>query len=74
MPRRKRKTQNKRKNSMQTIFTRYMLIIAVFTFWIFAIGVRLVHLQVNQHEWLLEKAIDQRRYEHKSKMLRGVNF
>ncbi|MGI8544919.1 MAG: hypothetical protein ACR2MD_15780 [Aridibacter sp.] len=57
---------------MQTAFTRYMLIVAVFIFWIAAIGVRLVHLQVNQHEWLREQALDQRSYEYKSKMLRGT--
>ncbi len=59
---------------MQTAFTRYMLIVAVFIFWIAAIGVRLVHLQVNQHEWLREQALDQRSYEYKSKMLRGTVF
>ena len=46
---------------MQTAFTRFMLIVAFFVFWIGGIGVRLVHLQVNQHEWLREKAQDQRR-------------
>lgn len=72
---RRKKTGKKRaKSSMQTAFTRYMLIVAVFIIWIAAIGVRLVHLQVNQHEWLREKALNQRSYEHKSKMLRGTIF
>ncbi len=59
---------------MQMIFTRYMLIVAVFIVWIFAIGVRLVHLQVNQHEWLSEQAQDQRRNIKKTKQLRGTIY
>lgn len=59
---------------MQSVFTRYMLIVAIFVLWIGAIGVRLVHLQVNQHEWLREQALDQRQYEYKSKMLRGTIY
>ncbi len=73
MPGKSRKTKNK-KSSMQTAFSRYMVIVAVFIFWIAAIGVRLVHLQVNQHEWLLEQALEQRSYEYKSMMLRGTIF
>jgi len=63
-----KKTKN---NSMQTAFTRFMLIVAFFILWIGAIGVRLVHLQVNQYDWLRDKALSQRRDELKSKMLRG---
>jgi cell division protein FtsI (penicillin-binding protein 3) len=64
-----------RKNaSMQTGFTRFMLIVAFFILWIGAIGVRLVHLQVNQSDWLREKALDQRRDQIKSKTLRGTIF
>ncbi len=51
-----------------------MLIVAVFIVWIFAIGVRLVHLQVNQHEWLSEQAQDQRRDIKKTKQLRGTIY
>lgn len=61
----------KKHNPSQTIFTRFLLIVAVFTVWIGIIGVRLVHLQVNQSDWLREKAQVQRRDEHKSKTLRG---
>ena len=61
----------KKHNPAQTIFTRFLLIVAIFTVWIGVIGVRLVHLQINQSDWLREKALDQRRDEHKSKMLRG---
>lgn len=64
----------KKKNPMQTAFNRFMLIVALFILWIGAIGVRLVHLQINQGDWLREKAQDQRRDELKSKMLRGTIY
>jgi cell division protein FtsI (penicillin-binding protein 3) len=63
-----------KKNPVQTIFTRFMLIVAFFILWIGAIGVRLVHLQVNQSEWLRSQAQDQRRDQIKIKMLRGTIF
>ncbi|MEZ5345110.1 MAG: penicillin-binding protein 2 [Pyrinomonadaceae bacterium] len=71
MPRRLRKTT---KNSMQTTFTRYMFIVAFFIFWIGAIGVRLVHLQVNQHDKFRRQALGQRRDVVETKMLRGTIF
>ncbi len=64
----------KQKNPAQTAFTRFMLVVAFFILWIGAIGVRLVHLQVNQSEWLRERAQDQRRDELKSRMLRGTIY
>ncbi len=64
----------KKKNPMQTAFTRFMLIVAFFILWIGAIGVRLVHLQINQSDWLRDRAQDQRRDELKSKMLRGTIY
>ncbi|MGI8788970.1 MAG: peptidoglycan D,D-transpeptidase FtsI family protein [Pyrinomonadaceae bacterium] len=64
----------KKKNPTQTAFTRFMLVVAFFILWIGAIGVRLVHLQVNQSEWLRDKAQDQRRDELKSKTLRGTIY
>ncbi len=64
----------KKRNPMQTAFTRFMLIVALFILWIGAIGVRLVHLQINQSDWLRDKAQDQRRDELKSKTLRGTIF
>ncbi|MDQ6787075.1 MAG: penicillin-binding protein 2 [Acidobacteriota bacterium] len=73
MPKRSPKISRK-KNPMQTVFTRFMLIVAFFILWIGGIGVRLVHLQVNQHEWLLAKALDQRRNQVKSKQLRGTIY
>ena len=68
------KKLTKNKNPMQTAFTRFMLVVAFFILWIGAIGVRLVHLQINQSEWLRDKAQDQRRDELKSKMLRGTIY
>ncbi len=59
---------------MQTAFTRFMLIVAIFILWIGGIGVRLVHLQVNQHEWLRGQALDQRRDQTKEKLLRGTIY
>ena len=59
---------------MQTAFTRFMLVVAFFILWIGAIGVRLVHLQINQSEWLRDRAQNQRRDELKSKMLRGTIY
>ena len=64
-----------RKNaSMQTGFTRFMLIVAFFILWIGGIGVRLVHLQINQHEMLRGKALNQRRDQIKSRQLRGTIY
>lgn len=59
---------------MQTAFTRFMLIVAFFILWIGGIGVRLVHLQINQHEILREKALNQRRDKTKEKQLRGTIY
>lgn len=70
----RRQKTNRRKDTTQTIFTRFMLIVAFFILWIGGIGVRLVHLQVNQHEWLLGQALDQRRNQVKSKQLRGTIY
>ncbi len=71
----KRRTKiTKNKNPAQTAFNRFMLIVAVFILWIGAIGVRLVHLQINQSEWLRAKAQDQRRDELKSRLLRGTIY
>ena len=67
-------TRSKRKkkvNSTQVAFTRFMLIVGFFAIWMLGISVRLVHLQVTQHEWLKDKAVDQRQDVKKSKLLRG---
>ena len=62
------------KNSTQTAFTRFMLIVAFFILWIGGISVRLVHLQVNQSDWLRGQALNQRRDQTKSRQLRGTIF
>ncbi len=68
-----RKT-TKKKNPSQTAFTRFMLIVAFFILWIGGISVRLVHLQVNQSEWLRAQALNQRRDQVKSRQLRGTIY
>ena len=71
---RRQTKKTKVKNPMQIAFTRFMLIVAFFILWIGGIGVRLVHLQVNQHETLRDKAQNQRRDQIKSKQLRGTIY
>ena len=70
----KRTPKKNNKNPMQTAFTRFMLVVAFFVLWIGGIGVRLVHLQVNQHDVLLGKALNQRRDTVKEKQLRGTIY
>jgi cell division protein FtsI/penicillin-binding protein 2 len=74
MPKRSAAAARKKKNPTQTAFSRFLFIVAIFAVWIGIIGVRLVHLQVTQHEWLREKALDLRRVEKKSKSLRGAIY
>ncbi len=64
----------KKVNLKQTAFTRFMLIIAVFVLWIGGISARLVHLQVQQHDWLKGKAQSLRRDTKQSKHLRGTIY
>ena len=70
----KRVVKTKRKNLKQIAFTRLMLVVAFFVLWIGGISVRLVHLQVTQHEWLRERAIDVRQDVKQTRMLRGTIF
>lgn len=51
-----------------------MLVVAVFVVWIGGIGVRLVHLQVTQHTWLKEKALDLRQNVKQTRALRGTIY
>jgi len=69
----KRKT-NQKQNPIQTIFSRFMLVVAFFALWLGIIGVRLIYLQVNQHQSWLGKAIKQRRDETPNKTLRGIIY
>lgn len=66
--------KDSKKDLMQTAFTRFMLVVAFFVLWIGGIGVRLVHLQVTQHDWLSKKAQDQRQDEKRTRLLRGSIF
>jgi cell division protein FtsI/penicillin-binding protein 2 len=66
--------KSKKQNHRQIAFTRFMIVIAVFVVWIGGISARLVHLQVNQHEWLSAKARGQRIDLKKSRMPRGTIF
>lgn len=68
------KKRAKKRDSRQTAFTRFMLIVAVFVIWIGGISARLVHLQVKQHDELSQKAIEQRTDRKLSKMLRGTIY
>ena len=51
-----------------------MLIVALLIVWIGGISVRLVYLQVNQHEWLRGRALGQRQDVKRTRLLRGTIF
>jgi cell division protein FtsI (penicillin-binding protein 3) len=68
----RKQRRNKRDVGGQTAFTRFMLIVAVFVLWIGGISVRLVHLQVTQHEWLSSQAEANRTSVKQSKLMRGT--
>lgn len=72
MARRVRPKKKPTANLRQTAFTRFMLIVAFLVLWMGGISVRLVHLQVNKHEWLKERAESQRLDIKKSKLPRGA--
>jgi cell division protein FtsI/penicillin-binding protein 2 len=72
MPKRANKTR--KTDLMQTAFTRFMLIVAFLVLWIGGIGIRLVHLQITQHEILRTKALNQRRDTIREKQLRGTIY
>ncbi len=55
----------------QVAFTRFMFIIAVLVLWFGGVGARLVYLQVQEHEWLRDRALKQRIDVKKSRLLRG---
>ncbi|MFT3745667.1 MAG: penicillin-binding protein 2 [Pyrinomonadaceae bacterium] len=58
----------------QVAYTRFMLVVAFFVLWIGGISVRLVHLQVTQHDWLRERAEDGRTAINHKQMLRGTIY
>jgi cell division protein FtsI (penicillin-binding protein 3) len=51
-----------------------MLVVAVFVIWIGGISARLVNLQITQHAWLKERAVDLRQDVKQTRMLRGTIF
>ncbi len=69
-----RATKRKKRDLRAVAFTRFMVIVALLVLWIGGIGVRLVYLQITQHEELRKKAVAQRRDIRQSKMLRGSIF
>lgn len=69
-----RKKKTKKRSLRQVAFTRFMIVIAVFVLWIGGISVRLVHLQVNQHEWLAKRAADQRTDIKRARLPRGTIY
>ncbi len=66
--------KSKKVNTRQQAFNRFMLIVAVLVLWIGGIGARLVYLQVNQHDWLKDRAENQRLEIKRSKMPRGTIY
>ena len=69
-----RPVRQKKKNMQQIAFTRFMFVIAVFVIWMGGIGIRLFHLQVTQHAWLKEQALDKRQDVKQARALRGSIF
>ena len=63
-----------KKNLRQIAFTRFMLVVAVFVMWMGGISVRLFHLQVTQHAFLRERALDLRQDVKQARTLRGTIF
>jgi cell division protein FtsI (penicillin-binding protein 3) len=70
----KKAKRAKKKDLRQIAFTRFMLIVAVMVIWIGGISVRLVHLQVSQHSWLRERALDVRQDMKQTRLLRGTIY
>src|SRR5829696_2804497 len=68
------KKKTRKRTPRQVAFTRFMIVIAVFVLWIGGISVRLVHLQVNQHEWLSKKAREQRTDVKRARLPRGTIY
>src|SRR4051794_32971295 len=66
--------RSKRKDLRQVAFTRFMLVVAAFVLWIGGISVRLVHLQVTQHDDLKAKAEGIRTDVKQSRSLRGTIY
>ena len=71
----KRATRHpKPKNTRQQAFNRFMFVIAVLVLWFGGVGARLVYLQVDQHEWLRNRAAGIRSNIKKNKLPRGTIY
>ncbi|MCX7639773.1 MAG: penicillin-binding protein 2 [Pyrinomonadaceae bacterium] len=64
----------RKKDFRQETFVRFLLIVALFTIWLGIIGIRLVYLQISQHEFFKERAISQRRDKVRKRMMRGTIY
>ncbi|MEQ1645167.1 MAG: penicillin-binding protein 2, partial [Pyrinomonadaceae bacterium] len=69
-----RQPRSTKSNSRQVAFTRFMFVVAFFVLWFGGVTVRLVHLQVNQHVWLKDKAVGMRQDVKRTRMLRGTIY
>ncbi len=69
-----RRNRTQRTKQAQMVFARFLLIVGIWVIWMGVISVRLVHLQVHQHDWLVQKALKQRREKIRDKQLRGTIF
>ncbi len=70
----KRPRKAKKKNLKQVAFTRFMFVVAFFVLWMGGISIRLVHLQVTQHEWHKEQSQRGRENVSKTQLLRGTIY
>ncbi len=70
----KRPKRPKKKDLKQVAFTRFMLVVAFFVLWMGGISVRLVHLQVTQHEWHKEQSQSRRENVRQTRALRGTIY
>jgi cell division protein FtsI (penicillin-binding protein 3) len=70
----RRTPRPRRKDLRQVAFTRFMLVVAFLILWIGGISIRLFNLQVTQHAWLKEKALDLRQDVKHDHILRGTIF
>lgn len=66
-----KRSKKTKENLRQTAFIRFMFVVAFFVLWIGGISARLVNLQVTQHAWLKEKALDIRQDVKQTRMLAG---
>lgn len=70
-----RKVKKTRRKDMQQIaFTRFMIVVAAFVLWIGGISVRLVHLQVTQHDALRARAEGNQINIKQTRALRGTIY